>query len=208
MKDQRIPGVPLRGGRGLGPGGLGPVEFAAWYREESFRCWRALDAKALARIARELERCERQRRTVFVLGNGGSAAAASHVATDFSKTAARPGKPLLRCLALTDNNAFLTAIGNDLGYEEIFTRQLENLLGKGDFVLILSGSGNSPNVVSAARFARKRGAVTAGLTGFSGGKLRGLVDISLHVDSEQYGVIEDMHMSAAHALTFYLKQRR
>lgn len=208
IEDRKKPGVPLNSAAGTGPGGLGPEQFAVWYREETFAQWRALDLNAVARVARELEKAERLGRQVFIVGNGGSAAAASHMATDLSKTAARPNKPLLRCLALTDNVSFMTAIGNDLGYEDIFVRQMENLLEKGDLVLLISGSGNSPNVVKAARYAKKKGAFTVGLVGFAGGRLKRLVDIALHVPSDQYGVIEDIHMGVGHVLTFYLKQRR
>jgi len=143
-----------------------------------------------------------------VLGNGGSAATASHIATDWCKTAQRNGKRLLRCMSLTDNVAFMSAIANDLGYDEVFSRQLESYLRRGDVVVLISGSGNSPNVVNAARFAKKKGAVTIAMTGFSGGKLRRLADVCLHIDSDQYGVIEDLHMAAGSILAFYLKQRR
>ncbi|HRH93636.1 MAG TPA: SIS domain-containing protein, partial [Candidatus Peribacteria bacterium] len=133
---------------------------------------------------------------------------ASHIATDWSKTAERKGKPLLRCMSLNDNTAFMTAIGNDLGYDELFSRQMENLVDKGDVVVMISGSGNSPNVIKAAALAKKRGAKTVAMTGFAGGKLRKMVDICLHIPSDQYGVIEDMHMAAGSILAFYLKQRR
>jgi D-sedoheptulose 7-phosphate isomerase len=95
-----------------------------------------------------------------------------------------------------------------LGYDEVFVRQLQNLLNPGDVVVIITGSGNSPNVIKAAEYARKTGAVTVGMTGFTGGKLRKLVDICLHIDSDQYGVIEDLHMAAGSILAFYLKQRK
>jgi hypothetical protein len=91
------------------------------------------------------------------MGNGGSAATASHIATDWSKTAERVGKPLIRCMSLNDNVAFMTAIGNDLGYDHLFSRQLQNLLQRGDVVVIISGSGNSPNVIKAAEYAREEG---------------------------------------------------
>ena len=101
----------------------------------------------------------------------------------------------------------MTAIANDLGFDEVFVRQLANCLRRGEVVVLVSGSGNSPNVLKAARFAKKKGAVTIGMTGFSGGKLRKLVDVCLHVDSDQYGVIEDLHMAVGSVLAFYLKQR-
>jgi len=102
----------------------------------------------------------------------------------------------------------MTAIGNDLGYDHVFSRQLQNLLQRDDVVVIISGSGNSPNVIKAAEYAKEKGATTIGMTGFSGGKLRKMVDICLHIDSDQYGVIEDLHMAAGSILAFYLKQRK
>ncbi len=208
IKEKNRPGLAASNFTGTGPGGLNPADFARWYREEELRQWRLLDLKAFTRIAGALEKAERRGRTVYVMGNGGSAATASHIATDWAKTAERPRKKLLRCMSLNDNVPFMTAIGNDLGYEDVFVRQLESYLRKGDVVVLISGSGNSPNIVKAARYAKKKGAVTVGLTGFTGGKLRKLADISLHVDSEQYGVIEDLHMGIGSMLAFYLKQRK
>jgi len=208
IKDKRTPGLAASSRTGTGPGGLSPREFAKWYRDQEITKWYELDLNAVAGIAKVLERAEREHRQVFVMGNGGSAATASHIATDWAKTAERQGRPLLRCLSLTDNVPYMTAIANDLGYDQVFVRQLENHLQKDDVVVIVSGSGNSPNIVKAARYARKKGAVTVGMTGFSGGKLRKLVDICLHVDSDQYGVIEDLHMAVGSILAFYLKQRR
>jgi D-sedoheptulose 7-phosphate isomerase len=115
---------------------------------------------------------------------------------------------MLRCMSLNDNVAFMTAIGNDLGYEQLFVRQLENVLNKGDVVVLISGSGNSPNVIEAAKFAKQTGATVVSMTGFTGGALRKLADTTFHVESDQYGVIEDMHMIVGSILAFYLKQRK
>jgi D-sedoheptulose 7-phosphate isomerase len=208
IADKASPGLAASNMTGTGPGGLSVREFAQWYRDRELEQWQKLDLGAIEKIAKALEAAEKHGRHVFVMGNGGSAATASHIATDWSKTAERKGKRLLRCMSLNDNVAFMTAIGNDLGYEELFARQLENLLDRDDVVVMISGSGNSPNVLKAAKLAKKRGAVTIGMTGFSGGKLRKMVDICLHIDSDQYGVIEDMHMAAGSILAFYLKQRR
>jgi D-sedoheptulose 7-phosphate isomerase len=208
IQDKATPGLAATNMTGTGPGGLTVREFAKWYRERELEQWAALDLAAIEKIAKAFEGAEKQGRTVFVMGNGGSAATASHLACDWSKTAERNGKRLLRCMSLNDNVAFMTAIGNDLGYEEMFSRQLENLLQKDDIVVLISGSGNSPNVLKAAKLAGKRGAMTVAMTGFSGGKLRKMADICLHIPSDQYGVIEDMHMAAGSILAFYMKQRR
>ena len=208
IQDKATPGLAATNMTGTGPGGLSVREFAQWYRERELEQWAALDLAAIEKIAKALETAEKHGHQVFVMGNGGSAATASHLACDWSKTAERKGKRMLRCMSLNDNVAFMTAVGNDLGYEDLFSRQLENLLDKDDVVVIISGSGNSPNVLKAAKLAKKRGAVTVGMTGFTGGKLRKMVDICLHINSDQYGVIEDMHMAAGSILAFYLKQRR
>jgi D-sedoheptulose 7-phosphate isomerase len=208
IQDKATPGLAATNMTGTGPGGLSVREFAQWYRDRELEQWAVLDLAAIDKIAKAFEGAEKQGRTVFVMGNGGSAATASHLACDWSKTAERKGKRLLRCMSLNDNVAFMTAIGNDLGYDELFSRQLENLLQKDDIVVLISGSGNSPNVLKAAKLARKRGAVTVAMTGFSGGKLRKMADICLHIPSDQYGVIEDMHMAAGSILAFYMKQRR
>lgn len=208
IKEKKTPGLAAANMTGTGPGGLSIREFAHWYREEELRQWESLDIGALERIAKAIEKAEKSGNQVFVMGNGGSAATASHIATDWCKTAERVGKPLLRCISLNDNVPFMTAIGNDLGYDEVFARQLQNFLQRGDVVVIISGSGNSPNVVKAARLAKSRGAVLIGMTGFKGGQLRQMADICLHIESDQYGVIEDLHMGAGSIIAFYLKQRK
>ncbi|OIO10395.1 MAG: hypothetical protein AUJ52_04230 [Elusimicrobia bacterium CG1_02_63_36] len=199
----------MRPGQGFcsGPGGLGVEAFARWYRQAELDAWESIDFKAVAAIAKVLETAEKNGKTVFLMGNGGSAATASHLAVDFCKTAWCPGKKPMRAVALTDNAAFLTAIGNDLGYDKLFVRQLENLLSPGDVLFMISGSGNSPNLLEAARFAKKRRAKVVAMVGFSGGKLKKAADVALHVASDQYGVVEDLHMAVGSILAFYMNQR-
>jgi len=208
IKEKETPGLSVTNMTGTGPGGLSAVQFAKWYRAHEIEMWQQLDLDAVGRIAQALESAEKNGKQVFVMGNGGSAATASHIATDWCKTAERNGKPVLRCMSLTDNVPFITAIANDLGYEEVFARQLANYVQRGDVVVIISGSGNSPSVIKAAVVAKEKGALTVGMTGFSGGKLRKMVDVCLHIDSDQYGVIEDLHMGVGSLLAFYLKQRQ
>ena len=191
-----------------GPGGLDVKAFARWYRERSVEQWESLDLDALARIAAVVDEARANGRFVWVCGNGGSAASAAHVGCDFGKTAGKPGDKPLKAVSLSDNTAFMTAIGNDLSFDETFSRQLENVAAAGDVVILITGSGNSPNLLRAATLARARGAKVVGLLGFDGGKLKALCDESLLIPSDQYGVIEDMHMSVAHILTFYLKQKK
>lgn len=192
----------------LGPGGLDVAGFAVWYRERTIEQWSRLDLDALTRIAAVIERAQAAGRFIWVCGNGGSASSAAHIGCDFGKTAAKSGAKPLKCVSLADNTAFLTAIGNDLSFDMTFSRQLENVVAKGDVVLLISGSGNSGNLLAAAKLARMRGARVVSLLGFDGGKLKSLSDEALLIPSDQYGVIEDLHMAVAHILTFYLKQRR
>lgn len=208
IKEKETPGLAASNMTGTGPGGLSVRKFAEWYRDLEIEKWKELDLDAVSAIAAALEKVERDGKQVFIMGNGGSAATASHIATDWSKTAERVGKPLIRCISLNDNVPFMTAIANDLGYDQVFSRQLQNLLNPGDLVVIITGSGNSANVLKAAEYAKEKGAVTVGMTGFSGGKLRKMVDFCLHIESDQYGVIEDLHMAVASILAFYLKQRK
>lgn len=197
------------GGRAFyaGPGGLDAEAFARWYRDEEIKAWQALDLKAVAAVAARVEKARDEGKQVFLAGNGGSAATASHLAVDWCKTAAAPAKPLLRCQSLCDNAAFMTAVGNDISYDAVFSRQLENFIGRGDLLVLISGSGNSPNVLEAAKLARGRGADVAAFVGFDGGRLKALADLVVHVKSSQYGVIEDLHLAAGSIIAFYLAQR-
>jgi D-sedoheptulose 7-phosphate isomerase len=190
-----------------GPGGLGIRDFAHWYRDQELAQWRALDLASVEKLAGLLVEAQRRGRHVFVMGNGGSAATAASIAVDFSKTAAPKGGKAWKCLSLSENSAFITAMSNDHTFDDIFVKQLEILLAPGDVVLVISGSGNSVNLIKAVRYAKARRAKTAALLGFDGGKLRGLVDVPVVVASDQYGVVEDLHLSISHIIAFFLRQR-
>ena len=142
-----------------------------------------------------------QQRHVYILGNGGSASTASHFACDLSKATITGDLPRLRVTSLTDNVALLTAWANDSSYEAVFAEQLANLLDPGDVVVAISASGKSPNVLAAIGAARSRGAVTVGMVGFTGGPLKTMVDVAVHVPSHSYGVVEDCHLVLEHAIT-------
>lgn len=146
-------------------------------------------------------------KTVYVFGNGGSAALASHCACDLGKGTAMNGARRLRVVALTDNVPLMTAWANDVSYDDIFSEQLAPLINKGDIALAISGSGNSPNVLKALEVAREVGAFTIGLTGFRGGKMKALCDLCVIVPSDNMQVIEDLHVSVNHSLFTSLRSR-
>lgn len=150
-------------------------------------------------------------RTIFILGNGGSATTASHFACDLGKgTLARvydENEKRFRVVSLTDNVSTITAYGNDLSFEDVFVQQLRNLVKKGDVVVSITGSGNSKNVIKAVKYARDCGAINIGFLGFDGGKVRKLMDRCVVVPSNHYGRIEDVHLILEHAITDYLKKR-
>lgn len=145
--------------------------------------------------------------TVFIVGNGGSAATASHFACDLAKGAIVPGGPRFRAIALTDNVPLITAWSNDVAYEDIFAEQLCNLMGRGDVVVAFSGSGNSPNVLRAVALARQQGGITIGFSGFDGGRLSRIVDVPVVVPCHCMEQIEDVHLVLCHLTTTALRQR-
>lgn len=167
------------------------------------------DRAALARLVTLLQSARAADRQVLLMGNGGSAAAASHMACDLGKGTINFDDPSFRrfkVLSLSDNNALITAIGNDLSFEDVFVEQLRMVMGAGDVVVFISSSGNSPNLVRAAEYAKAHGAMTVGLLGFGGGKLAAMVDVPLIVSSRNYGITEDFHLSVQHIYTQYLRR--
>lgn len=166
-----------------------------------------LDKRQIGRIADMLHGAYAADKQVFIMGNGGSAATASHFCSDLAKTVAVNGKRGFRVIPLTDNVPLMTAWGNDVGFTDIFSGQLRNLLNPGDIVMGISGGGLSPNVVKAMELARERGARTVGLTGFTGGKLKELCEECFIVPSENYQFIEDVHMMLVHLLTSVVRER-
>ena len=144
---------------------------------------------------------------IFFLGNGGSAATASHFANDVAIGSLSWERPF-RAISLTDNVAILTAVGNDYGYEEIFVRQLQTQMTPGDVVVAISASGNSPNVVRAVEYANNNGALTVALTGFDGGALKQIASIVIHAPTNrgEYGPTEDIHMIIDHLVGAFLMQ--
>ena len=141
-------------------------------------------------------------RQVFVFGNGGSAANASHFATDLGKGSSDKIGRRFRVLSINDNVSWITALGNDYAYEDVYVRQLENYARPRDFVMVMSVSGNSPNLVKAVEWAKRRGVFTAALVGGKRGRLAEVADLAVVIDSQHYGRVEDAHMAVCHMLCY------
>jgi D-sedoheptulose 7-phosphate isomerase len=149
----------------------------------------------------------RAQQQVFIIGNGGSAATASHMMNDLNKFTRVEGQPRFRAIALTDNVPWMTAVGNDQSYADVFLEPLQNLLRPGDTVIAISASGNSPNIIKAVEYARAQGATIIGFCGRPGGKLAQLADVKVIIPSDRIGQQEDGHMILDHALSLALLER-
>jgi D-sedoheptulose 7-phosphate isomerase len=178
------------------------------------RYWRELTTvarlmpfEALGAAADALLACRVRGGTVFVVGNGGSAATASHFACDLAKGTRVPGTRPFRVVSLADSVPLLTAWANDTSYARVFAEQLEPLVRPGDVVVAISASGNSPNVLAAAEVAREAGAITIALTGESGGRLRLLADVLVRVPADPIEQVEDAHLAVAHSVCVALRAR-
>lgn len=161
----------------------------------------------IARLSDMLYRAYTDGKQVFILGNGGSASTASHMAADLGKNTIGPNMRRFRIMSLNDNIPLLTALSNDLGYENMFAEQLQNLIQPGDVLIVITGSGNSPNVLNAMEYAQSRSAQVAALLGFGGGKAAELSDLNVLIDSDDYGVVEDAHLIVNHILVEHFRQR-
>jgi len=161
---------------------------------------KSIDLEAIEAAALILLECQRRDGIVYAVGNGGSAATASHFACDLAKGTRGGGAPTFRVVALTDNMPVLTAWANDISYENVFAEQLASLARPGDVLVAISVSGTSPNMITAAEEARTRGVATVGLTGRTGGTLAQIVDLAVRVPSDSMEVVEDAHLIIAHSL--------
>jgi len=166
-----------------------------------------VDLSGLNAAAELVYRAWRDRRRVYVIGNGGSAATASHIAGDLLKTAAVEGQPRLAAMCLADNVAIVTAVGNDLSFQECYRYPLETYAREGDVLIAISSSGNSENIVRACEWAQQHGIVTIGISGFSGGRLKDHCDVHINFPSDNYGLIEDLQLAVGHMLAQSLRCR-
>lgn len=177
------------------------------YLQQVSEVLKRLPFALIDQVVDRLWKAYREDQAVYLFGNGGSAALASHCACDLGKGTIMNGNRRFRVLALTDNVPLLTAWANDACYADVFAEQLRSFLRKDDVVFALSASGNSPNVLNALSLAQEVGASTMGLTGFQGGKMKALCELCVVIPSENMQVIEDIHLSVTHSIFTSLRAR-
>ena len=184
--------------------------FASGYFKYLKQVLDSLDAAALQKLALEFRQVREDGQTIFVAGNGGSASTASTMANDigFDIIKKTGTTKAFRVLSLTDNNSVLTAIANDSGYENIFINQLKIHYRKGDRLIVISASGNSPNLIEAAKWVKAQEGRVIGFLGFSGGRLMELCDITIYFSTEpgEYGPVEDAHLIINHVLAHWFQK--
>ena len=180
------------------------------YKKELIQKIQEIDGEVLCDIVNAFEMVHKKKSRIFVIGNGGSAATAAHMVNDFGVGLRSKGLLNLNISSLVDNIPTVTAVSNDVSYDDIFTMQLDGLIGSDDILIAISCSGNSKNIINAVRYAKKTGSTVISLTGFDGGELRCLSDIQFHVDTEdgKYGLVEDIHMIFDHILYSYFTGKR
>jgi D-sedoheptulose 7-phosphate isomerase len=183
------------------------ADHVADYLARLGRSLEGISREDIAELGEILYRAYHLGSSVFIVGNGGSASTASHMAADLAKNTIGPHMRRFRVMSLNDNIALVTALANDDGYENVFREQLVNLIQPGDVLIAISASGNSANILGAVEYAAARGSQTIGLLGFEGGRAMELVDKAVLVRSSDYGVIEDAHLVLNHILVEHFKAR-
>ncbi|MGH3305493.1 MAG: SIS domain-containing protein [Streptosporangiaceae bacterium] len=189
------------------PYGSAEAYFGA-YAQETARASTSVEASALARAAALLIEAYTRRALVFSCGNGGSAAISNHLQCDHLKGVRTTTDLVPRVFSLSANIELLTAIANDIAYEDVFAYQLQSQSAPGDVLIAVSSSGRSPNIVRALTWAREHDLRTIALTGFDGGDAKAVAEVTIHVDGANYGIIEDLHQAIMHALGQYIRQSR
>lgn len=183
---------------------LGATLQAPQYIERLQKELARIDQNEMRKLADMLYDAWRDEKFVYIFGNGGSGTTATHMSEDLGKSSLRErdlkdeSKKRLKVMSLTDNCGWILAVGNDVGYDQIFVQQLMNYGRPGDLVIAISGSGNSPNVLAAVDWANRHGLKTFGLTGFEGGKLRAMQQAGLHVPLSDMGMVESIHLCVFH----------
>ena len=189
-----------------------PYTRAGWYLgayvEETARAASSIDPASLDRAAAILLQAYTSGAGVFSCGNGGSASIANHLQCDHVKGVRTATDLAPRVVSLSASIELITAIANDMAYEDVFVYQLQSQSGPGDGLIAISSSGRSPNIVRALTWARDHGLRTIALTGFDGGAAKSVAEVAIHVGGTNYGVIEDLHQAIMHALAQYIRQSR
>lgn len=182
-------------------------EYASRYADCLAMLMQKLNTGALESTVRLLINAQQDRKTIFCLGNGGSAATASHFVTDLAWGRRMGGETRPKAISLTSNVPLITALSNDVGYADVFVEQLRGVFSAGDIVFAISASGNSENVLRAIQYANEQGGFSIGLVGFDGGKMKSLCTTSVHVETPpgMYEMVEDVHHSICHIISSYMK---
>ena len=183
-----------------------PSAYIRFYKAQALATMDAIPEKQIAILIELLTQIRREGRQIFVCGNGGSAASASHLANDLGKGASVGRDLRFRVLSLTDNIPWITALANDASYAEIFVDQLRNFARPGDLFLAFSGSGNSPNIIQAIEWAEEKGLLTVGVTGKQGGRLGQIARYPIFVESSHMGHIEEAHFLILHLVSYYFME--
>jgi len=182
------------------------LNFSNKYLEEVLPVFEEYRTPQFSKALELMEKAYLNNQNIFICGNGGSAGTSNHMVNDLSKGSSVKGKRRLKILGLADNMSLFSAYANDCGYDSVFVEQLKNFWNPGDVLIAISASGNSPNVVKAAEFARQNGGSVIGLLGFTGGKLLELSTAAIHFKSHNYGVVEDAQLMFSHLSSQYLHQ--
>lgn len=182
-------------------------QYAQDYKDQLKGMLDAIDPRDVERVTNTLLDAYKNDKQVFIMGNGGSASTASHMACDLGKGTVIPGKQRFRVISLNDNMAVFSAIANDIGYDHVFLEQIKNVINPGDVVICISASGNSQNVVNAMQYANQNSAITVAIVGFTGGAMKEQADISIHIQNSRYGPVEDAHMILNHMITTFIRNK-
>ena len=185
------------------------ADYAKHYASYLSQLLISLDFKAIAKVVEVFQNARANASTIFFVGNGGSAATCSHFAEDLGAVTPMEGKEPFKALSLAENVAYITALANDEGYENVFVGQLKNSFKRGDVVVGISASGNSHNVIKAIEFANSNGGISIGFLGFDGGKIKEICHHCVHAKTikGEYGPVEDLHVILAHIIATYLMFR-
>ncbi|QHT69413.1 SIS domain-containing protein [Rhodocytophaga rosea] len=177
-------------------------EYLATYIQAQKDALDSIPVQEVTKLIETFRKALQDDRQIFVFGNGGSAANASHFMTDLGKGSSDKTNKRFRCLSLNDNMSWITALGNDYAYEDVFVRQLMNYAKPGDLAMVMSVSGNSPNLVKAIEWAKANGVYTVALVGAKKGQLAQLANHTIVIDSTHYGRVEDAHMGICHMICY------